>query len=83
MAKKTGYDRHLEWMYRESGGFFEYLFEAIYRADTSHLEKLQLGFPEEVDAVKTWKLEGQTAFLAKVSPDHPILKEIAEGKKGL
>lgn len=80
---RSGYDRYLEFMFRQSGKFFNNLFEAITYADTENTEKLKKGFPEEVDAYRTWTRLGQAAFLAKCSPDHPILKEIAEGKKGL
>lgn len=83
MSKKTGYDRYLEYQFRQTGSFFKHLFDAISIADSHNVEKLRVGFPEEVAAVRTWQRVGQTAFLAKVSPDHPILKEIAEGKKGL
>ena len=56
------------------------MFEIIAKADGNNLEKLAKGFPEEVDAYKTWTRVGKEAFLAKCSPDNPILAKIQKGE---
>ncbi len=38
-----------EWQYRMLGDFKTALIEAICQADINNLEKLRLGFPDEVD----------------------------------
>jgi len=72
---KNGYDRYLDYQYRRSGGFFKALFDAIKVADSDNLPKLAKGFPEEVEAYKTWTRVGVTEFAEKVSPDNPFMDE--------
>ena len=38
-----------------SGSFYTSLFRAMFKADASNLERLRLGFPEEVQAVIDWR----------------------------
>ena len=66
---KNGFDRYLAFQYDKSGDFFRGLFQAITFADSSNMKKLALGFPEEVEAYKTWTRIGVEEFLKKVSPD--------------
>ena len=71
----NGYDRYLDFQYRRSGNFFTHLFRAIQQADHINLPKLALGFPEEVEAYKTWTRIGVKEFLKKVSLDMGDLRE--------
>ncbi len=43
-----------DWQYRMAGGFNTALVEAISRADEDNLDRLSLGFPEEVEAYKNF-----------------------------
>lgn len=44
-------ERHLfDWQFQYSGDFFRLLFEAISKADEHNLNRLALGFPQEVEA---------------------------------
>lgn len=63
--KRNGYDRYLDHQYRRSGSFFNNLFLAIHIASSGNLAKLALGFPEEVDAYKTWTRIGVEEFAKK------------------
>ena len=76
---QNGYDRYLDKQFGMGGGFFNALFEAIARADEGNLTKLAAGFPEEVDAYKTWTRIGRDEFLAKCSPDHVMMSKIKDG----
>ena len=70
---KNGYDRYLDYQFRESGNFFKYLFDAITFAGHKNTDKLRLGFPEEVDAYLTWTRKGCDAFLKKCTPGNPMI----------
>ena len=74
----NGYDKYLEFQFRKSGSFYERLFSAITAADRGNLVKLALGFPEEVEAYKTFTQIGVDAFLKKCSPDHPLVPQMRE-----
>jgi len=76
----TGYDRYLEFQFNWSGDFFTYLFRAISMADEFNLAKLAEGFPEEVEAYKTWTRVGQNAFLNKCSDSHPLKMKVLSGE---
>ena len=76
----NGFDRYLEFQFRWSGSFYTHLFGAIQQADHKNLEKLAKGFPEEVDAYKTWARVGSDAFLSNCSQDHPLVRAVAAGK---
>ena len=76
----NGYDRYLDKQFRMSGSFFSALFDAIMQADGTNLEKIAQGFPEEVEAYKTWTRIGVDEFLAKCSPDNPLLAKIKKGE---
>jgi hypothetical protein len=70
MGKRNGYDRYLDYQYGSGGSFFKALFDAIKQADYINLAKIELGFPEEVEAYKTWTRVGVEPFVDKLSPDH-------------
>ena len=79
----NGYDKYLEFQFRQSGNFYgnyfyEHLFNAICVAGGDNLAKLALGFPEEVEAYKTFTRVGVEAFLEKCSPDHPLITRMRE-----
>ncbi len=50
-----GERRYLEFQFNKASGFFTALFIAMEKADDDNLEKMRLGFPEEVDALKRWR----------------------------
>jgi hypothetical protein len=54
----------LEWQYRRTGDFYKGLWEAICRADESNLERLERGFPSEVQAYRDFAHTGD--FTRKV-----------------
>ena len=60
--KKNGFDRYLDYQYRQSGSFFQALFDAIKQADKYNLPRIALGFPEEVEAYVTWTRVGVEEF---------------------
>ena len=74
----NGYDKYLEFQFRQSGSFYEHLFNAIIAADRANRAKLALGFPEEVEAYKTFTRVGVDAFLEGCSPDHPLVARMRE-----
>ena len=76
----NGYDRYLEFQFDMTGNFFKTLFMAIGRADNINIEKLRLGFPEEVDAYLTFSRTGKDAFLAKCNQDHVLIKDLNNKK---
>ena len=76
----NGYDKYLEFQFGWSGDFYKLLFMLISKADEGNLYHLSLGFPDEVEAYKTWSRIGKDAFLAKCSPSHPLIKGIEEGE---
>lgn len=74
----TGYDRYLKYQFRLLGSFFTALFDAISRADEDNLDALAKGFPEEVDAYKTWARVGSAQLVAKCSPAYQQKVESGE-----
>lgn len=74
----TGYDRYLEFQFGWSGDFTQALFQAIARADSDNLAKLSEGFPQEVDAYILWSQHGAKALAAKVSPSHPLVRNLVQ-----
>lgn len=76
--EKNGYDRYLDFQFSQLGGFFTLLFTAISEADENNVEKLRLGFPEEVDAVQTWRRVGAEALFAKCTPDNPQVERMRQ-----
>ncbi len=44
----------VQWQYRYVGDFHKALFEAICMADEKNLDKLTLGFPDEVSGYKKY-----------------------------
>lgn len=65
---ESGYDRYLKYQFQMLGSFFTKLFDAISQADDDNLNALAKGFPEEVDAFKTWTRVGSKALVARCSP---------------
>lgn len=74
----NGADKYLEYQYQHSGSFYECLFKTIAAADEYNLAKLSEGFPEEVEAYKTWTRIGVEAFSKLCHPQHPLLKRLQE-----
>lgn len=69
----NAYDKYLEWQFHITEGFYSHLFEAISRADEENLAKFALGFPQEVEAYKTFTRTGAESFAGKCTPTHPLL----------
>ena len=44
----------IKWQYRLLGDFHTALFDAIKRADEENLERLRLGFPEQLSGFLAW-----------------------------
>lgn len=44
----------VDWQYHRHGDFFTALWDAICRADTENLAKLELGFPKHVQAYRKY-----------------------------
>jgi hypothetical protein len=83
MNMETGFDRFLENQFGWSGDFFRTFFEAAFLADTNNLNKLSLGFPEEIEAVRVWRREGADALLDLCSQSHPLVKAVRNGRLAL
>ena len=45
----------LRWQFRSLGHFWTQLFEAMIRADDDNLDRLALGFPDAVEALRDWR----------------------------
>ena len=69
----NGYDKYLEYQYRQSGDFYTALFGAISQADGHNLAKIALGFPSEVEAYTCWTRIGVEEFAKHVTPGHRLL----------
>lgn len=69
----NGYDKYLEYQYRQTGDFYTLLFQAIQQADGKNLDRLAKGFPTEVEAYKCWTRIGVKEFVKRVSPGHRLL----------
>ena len=78
MEIENGYDRYLKFQFHVEGHFFTMLFEAISRADEDNLNKLALGFPEEVDAFKIWTRIGSGRLVAKCCSEYQ--SKVASGE---
>jgi len=44
----------VKWQFGQLGGFYSALFDAIKQADGSNLNRLALGFPEQVEGFRRW-----------------------------
>lgn len=64
MELSQGVRSLVKWQYRMHGGFYTALWDAISRADTYHLDKLSLAFPDEVEAYR--KYTSERGWWAKV-----------------
>ena len=69
----SGYDKYLEYQYRQTGDFYALLFRAIQQADGENLDRLAQGFPTEVEAYKCWTRIGVKEFATYVTPGHRLL----------
>ena len=76
MYGDSGFDRFLEWQYQFTGDFYTHLFRAIAQADDQNLERLAMGFPEEVEAHVIWTTQGVGPFVEHVTKGHPLLLHI-------
>ena len=74
----NGFDKYLEYQYRQSGDFYQALWLAIMRADTDNTARLAKGFPSEVEAYRVWSQEGVELFADQCSPDHPLLPRLKD-----
>lgn len=45
----------LRWQFRSLGHFWTQLFEAMVRADDENLDRLALGYPDAVEALRDWR----------------------------
>lgn len=77
---KNGYDRYLDKQFRQSGGFFSALFDAIAHADGDNLDRLAKGFPSEVAAYITFTRVGRQEFLDKCTPGSDLLTKVLSGE---
>jgi hypothetical protein len=76
----NGFDKYLEFQFGLTGSFYTALFRAIHQADEDNLRRLAQGFPEEVEAYKVWSRIGRQDFLARCTPDHPLVTKISSGE---
>ena len=74
LKQRNGYDRYLDYQYGNLGSFFTSLFQAITKADEINIQKLQRGFPEEVDAYELWSRVSWRAVLEKCTPGNPQIE---------
>jgi len=49
----------LEWQFKASGHFYKALWEAICHADEGNLDRLEKGFPSEVQAYRDYAHTGE------------------------
>jgi len=75
----SGYDQYLEFLNDRAGGFLTSLFDCISHADDENRLRLSFGFPSHVDAYRLYTEISRDAFLAKVTPTHPLLKYYRPG----
>lgn len=76
----NGYGKYLEFQFHRSGSFMTALFEAIVRADDENLARLAKGFPEEVEAHKTWTQISSEEVLRRAGEEHWIVRKIRSGE---
>jgi len=69
----NGYDKYLEFQYRQTGDFYTLQFRTIMQADTKNTNRLSKGFPAEVEAYLTWSRVGVEEFVKHISPNHRLL----------
>lgn len=81
MYGNSGWDRFIEFQYQFTGDFYTLLFRTIAQADGKNLQRLGMGFPEEVHAYKLWTQEGQEAFACHVTAGHPLLRNLVAEMK--
>ena len=75
---ENGYDRYLKSQFGVTGDFYRTLFYAISCADEDNLNKLAMGFPEEVDAYKIWTRIGSKELIAKCNEIYQ--KKVSNGE---
>lgn len=76
----NGYGKYLEFQFHRSGDFITALFNAIGKADDGNLDRLAKGFPEEVEAHKTWTRIGTEEVLRKAGEEHWVVKKVRSGE---
>lgn len=76
----NGYGRYLEFQFHRSGDFVTALFNAIGRADDENLARLAKGFPEEVEAHKTWTRVSSEEVLKRAGENHWIVQKVRSGE---
>jgi hypothetical protein len=54
----------LKWQYKQFGGFFTLLMEAISKADPDNFDRLTLGFPDHTNAY--WRYTTEAGWWPKV-----------------
>ena len=74
----NGFDKYLEYQYRQTGDFYTLLFRTIMQADTKNTARLAKGFPSEVEAYLTWSRVGVKEFVKRISPNHWLLSRFKE-----
>jgi hypothetical protein len=62
-----------EWQHEGATHFRAELYQLIQKADGDNLAKLALGFPDEVDALRRWRLSAneETFFNQYFKPKEP------------
>ena len=80
---KNGYDRFLDYQFRYSGEFFKLLFQTMFQADPTNLNKLRQGFPQEASAVDWFKNhpQGKEHILNACTPGYALVKDVREGRR--
>lgn len=76
---KNGFDLYLEFQFHQTGSFYTALFDLISHADPMNIHRLALGFPDEVEAYRVFTQVGLDEFLAKCTPDHPLIEQMRIG----
>ena len=74
----NGFDKYLEYQYRQSGDFYTLLFRTIMQADTKNTARLAKGFPSEVEAYRVWSRVGVKEFVKHILPGHRLLSRFKE-----
>ena len=72
----NAYDKYLEFQFRQTGSFYTQLFELIAVADDENLNRIAIGFPEEVRAYLSFTRHGVKDFISKCTPGHVLINEL-------
>lgn len=74
----NGYVLYAKFQLGMLGDFYTYLFRAINYADKKNLERIAKGFPQCVEAYKTFTRVGASEFFAAAPQDDPFVKQFKE-----